>query len=280
MLRPELAEARGSRWCEVAAWPDPDRSVYDSVATRAGETLAQSLSRPFYLVPPKVEETVIPQQPLLPLPLKVAIWTLNGNPDVQLEWVRDASWARQTVRRVLWYLFWIVIYILLVVTSFTAGIAPVTPWFLPYLGIFSIFVLVGLVGYHSYHLLTRPDRLVLDKATRSLRALRGTSERWRLTADELQAVYVSQILQKPNRRNTDNKPVSYYSELNLQLSNGNFHYILNTDQAQEYRSSPEDFTVEETVKPLNPNDSQTPLQAAGLYMAQILGLPCWYDQRS
>ncbi len=280
VLRPELAEARGSRWCEVASWPDPDRSVYDEVATRAGETLAQSLTRPFYLVPPKtVTETVVPQKPLLQLPLTVDIWTLQGNPKEQLEWVRAASWTRQTVRRILWYMFLTAIYTLLVVTSFTAGIAPVTPQVLPYLGIFSIVVLISLIIYHIYLLLTRPNRIVMDKATRTVRALRGTSERWRMDADKLQSVYVTHVMHKSNRRSTHNKPVAYYSELNLQLLNGEFHYILNTDQAQEYRSFPEDLVEEEAVKPLTPNDSHTPIQAAGLYMAQILGISCWYDKR-
>ncbi len=56
MLDPDLAEMRGSRWCEMAHWIDPDRSLYGRQATEAGESLAESIAKPFNLIPPREEE--------------------------------------------------------------------------------------------------------------------------------------------------------------------------------------------------------------------------------
>lgn len=53
VLEPELAEARGSRWCEIAHWPDPDQDVYVDVASDAGNGLAKVVTRPFDLIPPR-----------------------------------------------------------------------------------------------------------------------------------------------------------------------------------------------------------------------------------
>ena len=39
LLTPELASARGSRWCEIARWPDPDVNVFSDIA----HTLADQL---------------------------------------------------------------------------------------------------------------------------------------------------------------------------------------------------------------------------------------------
>lgn len=57
MLQPELAEARGSRWCEIAHWYDPQHNTYDDLATQAGERLAEALMRPFNFIPPRVNST-------------------------------------------------------------------------------------------------------------------------------------------------------------------------------------------------------------------------------
>jgi hypothetical protein len=285
VLRQELAEVRGSRWCEVAHWPDPDQSAYSEIAQRAGESLAQAVTRPFYLVPPRTEPVTTPRaagavsdRALPGLPLRFDIWTMERTPQgVQL--VRSGSWARRTVRRVLWYAFWAVVYAVLVYTSLTRDIAPVRPEFLPLLGIFSGVVLVGLILYHLYQLFTRPDRFVADSTTRTLTALRGRSVRWRLIRGEIKAVVVSQVLSKSRKRG-EHRPVSHYGELNVQLPGDEFRYMLNTDQAQEYLSPVDEMPKGDHITPLTTRECQTQLQAAALYLAQALNVPCWYDRRA
>ncbi|GEM_PF-599422 len=56
MLAPELAQQRGSRWCELAHWPDSDTTLYGDIATQAGESLAAHLDRPFNFVPPRPDD--------------------------------------------------------------------------------------------------------------------------------------------------------------------------------------------------------------------------------
>ncbi len=278
VLRQELAEVRGSRWCEVAHWPDPEKSIYSEVATRAGEMLAQAVTRPFYLVPPRTQPAA-PERSLPELPFHFDIWHLERSEKGRLQFVREAAWARATVRRILWYSFWTVIYVVLVVASLTAGIAPVRPEFLPLLGIFSAVVLVGLIIINLYRLLAWPDRLVINPETHTLRALRGQRERWRMTRDEIEAVYITHVLAKRGRKQRAHKPVAHYSELNLQRSNGDFYYILSTDQPQEYLVETEIAPEDDTILPLTSDDVSTHFQAAGLYIARALGVPCWYDRR-
>src|SRR5690606_40996963 len=57
LLEMELAQERGSRWCEIAHWPDPSTTVFQELAARAGESLAQVTTRPFHLVERSEEHT-------------------------------------------------------------------------------------------------------------------------------------------------------------------------------------------------------------------------------
>ena len=278
VLRQELAEARGSRWCEVAHWPDPDKSTYNDLAAQAGETLAQAITRPFYLVPPKAQPAA-PERPLPDLPLRFDIWRFEHAAEGRLQFVREPSWARGTVRRILWYILWTVVYIVLVVASLTAGIAPVRPEFLPLLGVFSALVLVGLIFMNLYRLLTWPDRIVIDPQTQTVAALRGRAVRWRLLRDELDAVYVSHVLTKNQRKTNPRRPTAHYSELNLRRANGTFRHLLHTEHALEYSLEVEDMAEQDVVLPLTADEVATPLQAVAVYMARALNLPCWYDRR-
>ncbi len=283
VLGSELAQARGSRWCEVARWPDPEINVFVDTASRAGEALAQAVTRPFYLVPAEVEEKsttpAAPSRPLPELPLGLQTWTFErGNGD-QFQFIRAKSQSRAAVRRILWYTLWTVVYIILVVTSFTSGIAPAKPEILPYLGIVSAVMLVVLILSNIYHLLVDPNRIIVDSATHTIRALHGRRERWGFSADQLQSVYVTLVTAKPNLKKGDLKQPVHYGELNLELADGKFHYILDLEQGGTFTPAPAHIGDEEAVIALNSDNAYTDLQAVGVYVAQALNIPCWYDRR-
>jgi hypothetical protein len=279
VLVSELAQARGSRWCEVAHWPDPQTNAYSESATRAGEALAQAVTRPFYLVPPQVAEeekpavVKAPPPPLPELPLTLESWRFERASQDKFQFIRARSGA--PYRRIIWYAFWTVIYVILVVATLTSGIAPAKPEILPYLGVFSAVVLVGLIIKNIYHLYADPDCIVIDSTKRTVRALNGRRERWKIAPDQLQSVYVTLVTGKTKGK----RPVFHYGELNLQLSNGDFHYMLDVEQSGTFSRDLDNVEDTETIVPLIEDNVYTDLQAVGIYVARALDVPCWYDRR-
>src|SRR5512145_1151081 len=94
LLGPELAELRGSRWCEMARWPDPETGVFVEIANQAGRSLASALGRPYnFITPePKTETAAAPSVPLPVLPLELDQWTLEKADHLQLR--RSSRWVR------------------------------------------------------------------------------------------------------------------------------------------------------------------------------------------
>lgn len=277
LLGPELAEVRGSRWCEVAHWPDPQQDVFQASAQRAGEALALVMGRPFYLVPPASSTTrTAPQAALPALPITCGEWSLAQTARGELQMERAPGWKSKLYRRAIWYTFWVVIYVALSVLSLTANIAPPNPPFLPLLGLLTAVILIGLVIRSIYQATMTTDRIVVDPLRRHIRGLAGARERWRFTAGDLRSVYVSQVVSKKRR---DGKQSTFYDELNLHLKNGQFHYILDIEQTDEIRSLPEDLPEGDAVLSLDASNIHSNTQAAGVYIAQALGVLCWYDRR-
>ncbi len=274
LLDNDLAEERGSRWCEIAHWPDPETTVYNDIATRAGESLAQVVTRPFAVVPPKPapEPVTTPPPPLPAAPLGFDnLWTLQTAASGAVQLVRSPAWARTTLRRIVWYIFWVVVYIVLIYFSLTSGIAPANPPFLPYLGMVAAVILVGLIVKNIYQLLTWPNRIVFT--AEQVRGLRGKQARWTVPVNDIKGIYVSQVMGRPRRK----KSAAHYGELNLWLENGKFHHIINAENLEVYEN--EEAGEAESVTELTQHDFTTDLQAAGLYMAQALNRPAWYDRR-
>ncbi len=281
LLEADLAQARGSRWCEIARWPDPSTTMYSQVASRAGESLAQVMIRPFEVVPPRREQIQAAEPPPAPPPdlpaLPLALdddWRLERIENGQLQLGRAGRWAWTALRRTVWYGFWAVVFFWLVYASLTSGIAPPNPSFLPYVGLFAGFVLVFLTLKNLYHLLTRPDRIVFDADRQQVRGQRGQRVRWTLSLDEVESVYVSQVV---NRRR-GKQPAIQYAELNLHLTGGGFRFLASSEDVIEYNHEPDD--ADEDISALTRHNFHTNMQAAALYIAETLGLPLWYDRRT
>lgn len=284
VLMPELAEKRGSRWCEIARWNDPDGNEFAAQAEVAARGLSNSLQRPFRLIPPTVEREVIaPQVRELPaLPLKCGIWKVERNGE-RLEFVRTQRWMVSRVFRVLWYSFWAVVYIVLSVATLTtelalpnSGTMLPNPEILPLLGLAAAVVLVLIIIKNLFDILTQPGKIVADPVTRTVTALRGSTRRWQVDADDILSIYVTQVAGKRGRKRT-----VYHGELNLQVGDKKFRNVIVQDQEEERLEKQEkDERLKEEITILDPNKVDTDLQAAGVYLAKTLGdLPCYYDQR-
>ena len=278
VLEPSLAQARGSRWCEIAHWPDPETTVFADVASQAGQSLARTITRPFNLIPPRVEPQAPPAPPLPDLPLKFDLWTLARADSNRLQFTRAAAWARSRAVRVLWYSFWVVMYILLAVTTLVRGIAMPSPAFLPYLGLAAALVLVGMIGHLLYQLLAAPNRIVVDAGSGNVIAFRGRRPRWQINREQVLSVYVTQVLGKKGKQRK-----IQHGELNLFLSGGRFLFLLEQGQpelvADDATLLPEGDAAQDSVTTLAQADVRTDLQAAGMYIAQALNVPCLYDRR-
>ena len=310
VLEAELADARGSRWCEVAHWPDPERDLYVDVATQAGSASAHVVMRPFDLIPPREAEAVaVPAPvaaassayyspapvapaptpapyrlvtpvaapaPLPSLPVTVDEWRLEQVGADTLEFKRSGAWARGKYLRSLWYLLFTVIYLILSITTLDGRIALPKPEFLPYLGLASAGILFLLALASVVRVVRTPNRIVVQSG-RGVAGLRGRGERWRADLPDIESVYVSQVV---GRKIKHEKRTIHYGELSLLLNNGKFMFLLASHQVEEKPLAvAEDMPAQEAVMPLTSNDVESSMQTAAAHVARILSLPAWYDQR-
>ncbi len=276
LLEPELSEQRGSRWCELARWPDQETTVFSDVASDAGRALARTLDRPFNLIEPDRSaitgrETNVPPPPLRTLPIEFDQWTMKRQSALQL--VRSSQWTRQHLLRLAWYALLVVAYFVLSLVTLQGAIALPKPEFLPYLGIVVGVFILGMFLYTLYELFNRPNRVVIDNM--GVTGLRGKKRSWQVHTEQISAVYVSEITnRKGKKRNI------YHGELNLYLKDGSFRNLLQQPNAVEEDIVPDPNDVEESVTPLTLYNAQSDLQMAGLHVAQTLGVECQYDRRT
>ncbi len=309
VLEPELAETRGSRWCEVAHWPDPEHDLYVDVATQAGNGLAHVMTRPFDLIPPREAEVsapapvassgpspfyspapvapaaapapyrpapVVAPVPLPTLPVVLDEWQLSQLTPDSLELKRSGAWARGKYLRALWYLLFTVIYLVLSITTLQGRIALPKPEFLPYLGLASAAILFLMALASVFRVMRTPNRIVAQSG-RGVSGLRGDSERWHIPLADLDSVYVSQVV---GRKIRHDKRTIHYGELSLLRKDGKFTFLFANNQVEEKPLAvAEDTPAQEAVMPLTSNDVESSMQTAAAHVARVLGLPAWYDQR-
>lgn len=294
VLQPELAELRGSRWCELVHWPDPDTTVFTELVRDAGQQLAGALGRPFRLIPP--EPLHAPPPPPLPaLPLQAGYWALEPlpydeaaeyglAPGEALIFRRSRRWVTARIGRILWYLLWVAIYLLLSIATLTSSLAPPNagtllpnPEILPFLGLATAAVLLLLVGYQLYQIARRIDRVIVDPQTHSISGWKGTQQHWQISGQDVQSVYVSEVMR---RRPTDLSV--QHGEISLHLGGGKFQFVLQQGQQIEQNARRRETLEAEgdQIFPLDGAEVTSGLQGAGLHIAHALGsLPCWYDLR-
>jgi hypothetical protein len=304
VLRGELVAERGSRWCGLAHWHDPLANQYRDVATEAGRTLATYIDCPFTIIPPHGEATtptpsvfveeaperitstriavsnLEPAPEAIPqpdLPLRFDLWTLQSSAQ-GLELVLAPSWGRSKLMRVGWNILWLAIFIILTVTTLTAGIALPRPEILVWLGVASIILLVLLILYNLYETLTYVNRIVFTPE--GVRWMRGKRVRRSLSIDRIAEVYVSLVISKVGKRgkSAQERTVAY-GEITLFLNDGDFESILSQHQTDETIPVTDDPINEELVVTLSETNARTRLQSAALMIARTLGVSAEYDKR-
>ncbi len=293
-LSPKLSEERSSRWSELVRFVDPDISVHEYDAKRVGQALADILKKPFMDVPPTTPP--IPEPIALPdLPIEYGIWTLDRvmtnegltSREGEVRLTRSKSWLYGKLRQVAWYGFWAVVYMWVSMMTITsdlalpnAGTLLPDPSILPYLGLGIVVLLLGLILYHLWMISREPDNIIVSPYERSIIARRGRNIRWKINANGIQSVYVTEVIKKREKR-----PSVYHSEISLHLLSGKFQLVLvEEDKQTETTFNNGDFVKTrakgESVTPLDSHNVETELQAFGLHIAECLGeLPTWHDVR-
>ncbi len=288
ILAPELAAERGSRWCELVYWPDPEMDVFDELADRTGQHLAQVLNVPYHGVPPQPTERAHPPRTLPNPPLYFGLWSMDvaasGKDRLVLE--RSSRWRWQMLTRSAWYGSLAIVYLVLSLATLTSEIALPNagtllpdPQFLPYLGLVSFVFFVGLMLYQLILVNRRPDRVIIDGDERTISGWNGQKQRWEITAADVQSIYVSEVV-----RGKDDPGSTEYGEINLHLGNGKFHFVLRQDEPQDDTrfEIPESLTKpdDDDLIELTRENAHSDMQATGLYIADVLGnMPVWYDVR-
>ncbi|MEQ8673613.1 MAG: hypothetical protein RLP44_29425 [Aggregatilineales bacterium] len=290
LLMADLAAARGSRWCEIASWPDPDRNVFLDHAQRAGQSLSEALNRSFGYIAPKVKPVeVAPPPPLPDLPITAGLWRVDHNDNGDLTFERSRRWLVGRMTRMAWYTLLVVAYLVLSLTTINtdlalpnAGTMLPNPELLPYLGLVIAGLLVLAILYIIYEILTKPNRIVIDPTNRTVSAMHGNQVRWSHVAEDIHSIYVTQEVNKRGKKRT-----IYHGEINLHRGGGRFRRILENNDEHELPDAPDlvdedgnKVNAVEGITPLNGHNVYSDLQVVALYVSESLGnLACWYDQR-
>lgn len=291
LLTPRLAEARGSRWCELARWPDPDQTLFVEQAQEAGERVALLLDVPFQFIRPEPPAPPEPPRALPSLPLSLGAWELiaegkvAGQPlnEGQLALVRSAGWRRAIQRRLISRVFWAAVYAAVSILTLTsaislpnAGTLIPDPHILPYLG---LAISVGLVlygGYERWRAGTAVNAIVID--AQGVRGYNPAGLLWEVPAQDAQSLYVSEVYKNARKRLIE------YGELNVHLGGGAFQRVAQFDGllGKHVTTPPDEWQPPTSghVMPLTRRQYATDLQAAAVYIAERLSLPAWLDVRT
>lgn len=291
ILRPVVADERGSRWCELARWPDPDHSVFGELAQEAGERAAILLDIPFQYIQPEPLPPALPPRALPSLPLALGPWqlvesgthhgtTLSAG---QLALVRTSQWRQSMRMRVLLNLLWAVLYAAVSILTLTAaidlpnaGTLIPNPHLLPYLGLIIALGFLCNAVYRAIRLNTEVRLITVDTVAITAHNLAGPL--WAVQAADARSIYVSEVLKRQKIVTTE------YGEINIHLGGGQFQRVLMQDVSLSHEdiTPPDDWQrpAKDKVQPLERANYFTDLQAVVLLVSEKLGIAAWMDIRS
>jgi hypothetical protein len=295
LLSDEFAQLRGSRWCEIAHWPEPEPSVFQALAEQSGRELARIMDVDFQIVPPRASAPVEsadelapvtpepkPEVPLTEPPFHFGMWDFQRNADGTLQFTRTRRWRNGRIVRILFYGLMTVIYVVLSIATLqsdlalpNSGILLPSPEYLPYLGLFSAWVTLIITIMTLYELLFKVNVIRIEPDR--IAGLRGDSGQWEIPLEDLEAIYITHLL-SPQRKHVFVK----YGEINAYTKTGTFIKLMEQSEDEtEQKRGLLDNRVEKSVTQLHPEENLTDLQTAALHICKTLqgDIACYYDQR-
>jgi hypothetical protein len=295
-----------TRWCGLATWPSGPAAESADAAAQAGQSLAQIIDRPFYLVPPPLEHRaplISDTQPLQPTqrldvpavePVRPAV--APKLPPFEFEqvallpaprgyvWQKRRAWLVTTVGKMVGLLVLAGLFLLLGIGSQTAGLAPVTPEWLPWLGLVvaGLLVTMSLVAFKG--LLDTSDILV-DTTMRELRGQRRFDGRvrWRIPFESAMYLLISQTPARPLGHVSQEGTQRFAQDVWLHLYDGTKFWPLvelrNVEGESHQWEAVRTHAKQRRRRPLLLAEYDTPAHHAARLMATIIETESWLDIR-
>ncbi len=298
MVSPDLAQTRGGRWCGLARWMNNEGEN----ARFAGEALAETLHKPFRLVPPADYEqptvsytpvlpgdttlspTVVPELepvPLMPLPISLGEWVLEQD-DEDLICQHSTNWRNRALLNVLFFVLLTLVFAALSFGSFFSPFAPVQPDWLPLVG-FVLTALLAVLAIRQIFLLSRTTSVLIDnheRVVRVMRGYRGRNHRAGRTLllspfEGIEYVLVSHVL---SRREAAAPYDRIWPEVWIHLYSPRRGFI-NVCYASEVQGKMLSGQSFDARRALDLHEIDTPAHHAALHIAEVLGVPTYTEGR-
>ena len=288
-LSPEISLARSSRWFELLRFTNADADAHEAAAIQLGAALADTLGIPFASTATQAIEPVPAPEPIAlePLPLDLGLWRLEPGKEGELRLARKGRWLRAKQRQMAWYGLLTVVYFGVSLATLSSELAlPIAgtlipnPAWLPYLGIAVAVLLLLAIARLLLIILREPNAIIINPYEKTISAVRGQRQFWKVNAGGVQSIYASELVKKRGR-----KPTVFHGEINLHLLDGRFMPILVDKEKIVDALLPGRDPLAEKDRPvdvhvLEPEAVSTALQAAALHIGDCLDeLPVWYDRR-
>ncbi len=323
-LSPEISLTRASRWFELLRISQAESTLDEEATTQLGQALAQVLALPFIAAATSEEEPEPEPEPapLADLPLTLGRWRLHiaeaetraiekAEPSA-LRLSRGPGWRRHQQWQLAKYALLAAIYLWVAGATLTSDLGlpnagtligsltdalglsaiegfPPNDRLLPYLGLAVAALLVLALLRRAWLNLRVAHTFLIDPIDQSISAWRGRRQLWKISADALQAVYVSEVIKFGGGRlgpfSRRQRLIVQHGEINLQLRDGNFRpLIIEGEKVLTPLRPAAELQAEKDralgISPLEPADATTALQAVATHIAHSLGaLPLWYDRR-
>ena len=285
----QITEQRGSRWCELARWPDPDQTLFGELAQEAGERIGIILDSYFNYIEPESLTPTGPLRDLPPLPLALGNWMMVGEGTYegvtvqprQVAFVRTRIWRNAALRSVVMKFVWAALYAGVSILTLTSAInlpnagTLIPPQWLPYIG---LVIAVGMVLYGIYQWVKFRNAVrIITADSAALNGHNPAGVAWTVFNADVRSVYISEILKSTNSTATS------HGELNVHLGGGKFHHILEQEVSLIHDTDSDKDKREplsaDAVELLTRNLYFTDMQAAALYVAEAMNQPVWSDIR-
>lgn len=311
LLQPELAQARGGRWCALAHW----NAAHSAEARQAGMALADVLGRPFRLVPrpdetptpgsapdavasaparqgaPSAESGAasvapaaslpIPEPVRIGLPLDLGDWVVQEDSQGLIV-ARSPSWNRGALLRGLFYAALVPTFGVLAVGALISRYAPVQPLWLPLLGL-AIAVAMLVAAIWQFRSRLRGPRIAIDERAQLIRVTTASGGRVLTQSpfEGVQYVLVSHAIgrrQPPAGESPSSGRYSFVAEawIHAFSPRRGFIEICYTPEVEGLVRGEASF---KTARPLSLSEIDSPAHRAGLLIGSQVGVPVYAEER-
>lgn len=293
-----------TNWCGLATWPSGPAPESVDQATQAGKSLAQLLDRPFYLVPPPIEQRApsigdtqpyqtttrleVPKivEPIPQIEPKQPPFTFEQMALLPMSrgyvWQKRSSWILGTAGRVLGLILMAGVFLFLGIGSQTAGLAPVTPGWLPWLGI-GVAIVLFFMGLSAFGTLLGVSDILIDSTMNEIRCQSrlGGRVQWRVPFESILYVLISQTPAHSQGRKKQDGSAPMIQDVWLHVYDGNKFWqiaeLKNVEGISHRWDSVRASQKRHGYRRVDLSDYDTPAHHAVRLMEKVMQTESWLD---